>query len=95
MILPAGHSVLNVAAFPYNRPIPFQTTLPDQTAASAQAATGVAPSTTEQPAVDELVFGDGVIDGMCATPSDSDDDAEECEHGTDVEATDVESSSSS
>ena len=69
--------------------IPFQTTLPDQTAASAQAANGVTPSTTEQPAVDELVFGDGVIDGMCATPSDSDDDAEECEHGTDAEATDA------
>ena len=33
------------------------------------------------------MFGDDVIDDMCATPSDSDDDAEDCEHGTDVAAT--------
>ena len=71
----AGHSVLNVAAFPYNSPIPFQTTLPDHTAASAQAANGAAPLTTDQPVVDAILFGDGVIDCMCATPRDSDDDA--------------------
>ena len=35
------------------------------------------------------MFGDDVIDDMCATPSDSDDDAEDCEHGTDAEATDL------
>ena len=61
----------------------------EQTAASAQAANGVTFSATEQPVVDELAIGEYIVTGgMCGTPIDYGDVAQDCEHGTDAAAAD-------